>query len=126
MPCHLQPMIFIVDDDAAVRDAVQLLCLANGLSAETYDSAQDFLDNYPPGQPGCLVLDLRMPGMSGLELQTELAARRNRLPIILITGHGSSQDTARVLEAGALVVLDKPFDPQVLLKEIRKGLAQVD
>lgn len=118
----LQPLVFIVDDDRAVRDAVRLLCEVHGLEAESYASAQAFLDHYAPNQEGCLVLDLCMPEMDGLELQAQLAARKIELPIIFITAHSSNDKTKRALEAGALDVMEKPFSPQTLIERIYTAL----
>lgn len=120
------PTVFIVDDDEAVRDAMRLMCEANGLAAEVYASGQTFLDGFRPERRGCLVLDLRMPGMSGLDLQAYLAARRIHLPIIFITGHGGDRDAADARKAGAMDVIEKPFDPQVLVDRIRQAIAQGD
>ena len=83
------PTVFVVDDDLAVLKGLRLLIRSAGINVETYLSAQDFLDSYDPARPGCLVLDLRMPGMSGLELQETLLKRKIGIPIIIITGHGN-------------------------------------
>lgn len=123
---RLEPMVFVVDDEEAIRDALRLLGRAVGLKVATYASAQAFLEDYTPGQPGCLVLDLLMPGMSGLELQAELAARRIDLPVIFITGHGDSDEPElrRALETSRLEVIEKPFRTEVLISRIRSMLVK--
>src|SRR5215471_4689370 len=96
------PTVFIVDDDAAVRDALNLLMRSADLSAEAYSGAKDFLANVSDDRPGCLVLDVRMPEIDGLELQRQLAVRGSRLPIIMLTGHGDVPMAVEALRAGAL------------------------
>lgn len=122
----LQPTVFIVDDDKAVRDAVHLLCEVHGLQVESYASAQAFLDDYIPTRRGCLVLDLCMPEMDGLELQAHLAARQIELPIIFITAHSSNGEAKRALKAGALDVLEKPFQPHVLIERIHTAFKSIN
>ncbi|QBQ54201.1 response regulator transcription factor [Nitrosococcus wardiae] len=114
-----QPIVFIVDDDKAVRDAVHLLCEAHGLQVESYASAQAFLDSYAPDREGCLVLDICMPKMDGLELQAHLAAHQIELPIIFITAYSSNDKVKLARNAGALDILEKPFQPDVLIDRIR-------
>lgn len=114
--------IFIVDDDPAVRDSLTLLLGASGLRVETYASARAFLEAYTPERPGCLLLDVRMPGMSGLELQAELAARGVSLPIIFITAHGDVPMSARAFRTGAVDFLEKPLDHDLLLQRIREAV----
>ena len=116
------PTVFVVDDDAGVRKSLQLLIETDKLPVETYSSAVEFLEACTPERPGCLVLDLRMPGMSGLELQERLAANGCRLPIIFITAHGDVSTATRALRAGALHFLEKPFSSQELLDTIHKAL----
>lgn len=118
------PTVFIVDDDVAVRDALQFLLAAAGLRAEVYASGKQFLDRYSQGQPGCAVLDIRMPGMSGLDLQREFQARHISLPIIFLTGHGDVPVAVRAFKGGAFDFLEKPFDNGVLLQRIRKAIAR--
>ena len=118
------PIVFVVDDDEAVRDSLMALLDAVGLKAEAYGSAQDFLDAYDPSRPGCLVLDVRMPGMSGLELQKKLAASHFRLPVIIITGHGDIPMAVEAMKAGAVDFIEKPFREDALLDGIRLALAQ--
>lgn len=115
--------VFIVDDDAAVRNAVTLLVESSGLRARAYPSGEAFLDDYKPdSHNGCLVLDLHMPGMKGVELQQALAARKIDLPVIVITAYKDDSLTARAKEAGAITVLYKPFKQDVLLRTIESVL----
>lgn len=117
-----EPTVFIVDDDEAVRDALRLLVESAELRAEAYPSAQAFLDACPPGRPGCLVVDIRMPGLSGLELQEQLRARNIALPVIVLTGHGDVAAAVRALKGGAIDFLEKPYDSEVLLERIRQAV----
>lgn len=114
--------VFFVDDDQAVRESMALLLESADLDARCYDSAKAFLEAITPDQPGCLVLDLRMPGMSGLDLQAELGRRDVHLPIIFLTAMGSIPDTVRALKAGAVDFLTKPFDAASLLDCIRGAM----
>ncbi len=114
--------IFIVDDDMAVRDALKLLLRSVGQAVETYGSAQEFLDAYSEDRPGCLVLDIRMPGMSGLELQQKLNERHSILPIIFITGHGDVPMAVEAMQAGAVDFIQKPFRDQDLIDRINQAL----
>ena len=118
------PIVFVVDDDEAVRDSLMALLDAVGLKAEGYGSAQDFLDAYDTSQPGCLVLDVRMPGMSGLALQKKLTASQFRVPVIIITGHGDIPMAVEAMKAGAVDFIEKPFRQDALLDGIRRALAQ--
>ena len=116
--------VFIVDDDQAVARSLRWLIETVRLKVETFASAQAFLDSYDETKPGCLVLDVRMPGMSGLELQERLAARRDyHLPIIFITGHGDVQMAVRAVQAGAYDFVEKPFNDQDLLDRIQRAIA---
>jgi two-component system response regulator FixJ len=117
-----RPTVFIVDDDAAVRDALKFLLRSVGHPVETFASAQDFLDAYRDDRPGCMVLDIRMPGMSGLELQEKLVERRSILPIIFITGHGDVPMAVEAMQAGAMDFIQKPFRDQDLLDRINQAL----
>jgi len=119
-----QATIFVVDDDEAVRDALSLLMKSAGLPVETYSSAQAFLDAYDPLRPGCLVLDIRMPGMSGTELQEQLREQQIHIPIIIITGHGDVPTAVDAVQKGAVDFIQKPFDDHVLLGRIRCAIAQ--
>ena len=114
--------VFIVDDDEEVRDALALLMQSIGLNAETYDSAQAYLDTFDPKRPGALVLDVRMKGMSGLALQSHLSNFPIHPPIIIITGHGDVSMAVQAVQAGALDFLEKPFKEQVLLESIYRGI----
>jgi two-component system response regulator DctR len=108
--------VFLVDDDEAVRDALQLLLSASGLQVQSFVSAESFLDYYQPEYPGCLLLDIRMPGMSGLQLQEVLLARGIRLPIIFITAHGDIPTAVDAVKKGAVQFIEKPFDDHRLLR----------
>ena len=119
-----EPAVFIVDDDAAVRRFLGGLIESVELRVEAYASAQDFLGAYEPGRPGCLVLDVRMPGMSGLELQRELVDRAIDLPVIVLTGHGNVQVAVHAMKAGAVDFIEKPFDNERLLDRIQKAVAE--
>jgi len=114
--------VFVVDDDAAVRDALVQLLEADGLRAKACASAEAFLAACRPGRAGCVVLDVRLPGISGLELQRALAARGIRLPIIFLTGHGDVATSVRALKAGALDFLEKPVQGEELLAHVRNAL----
>jgi two-component system, LuxR family, response regulator FixJ len=114
--------VFIVDDDAAIRKSLEMLLKSVGHASESYRSAQEFLDAYEPSRPGCLILDIRMPGMSGLELQRTLRERGHEIPVIIITGHGDVPVAVRSLKEGALEFLEKPFSKQMLLEHVREAL----
>jgi len=116
------PIIFVVDDDASVRKALQRLLVSAGLSVEAFASAQEFLAHPRQDGPSCLVLDVRLPGPSGLDLQAQLAAANLRLPIIFITGHGDVPMSVRAMKAGAIDFLPKPFNDQDLLNAIQLAL----
>ncbi len=114
--------VFIVDDDQEVREAIALLMQSIGLPAETYDSAQSFLDSFNPEHPGCLVLDVRMKGMSGLALQEHLNDLPLAPPVIIITGHGDVPMAVQAVQNGASNFIEKPFNDQVLLDSIHRAL----
>jgi len=116
--------VFVVDDDEAVRASLKLLLKTLGLPAQTYASAQEFLATFDERRGGCLVLDIRMPGMSGLELQEELNTRGAMLPIIFITGHGDVPMAVEAMQRGAMDFLQKPFRDQDLLDRISEALAK--
>jgi FixJ family two-component response regulator len=118
------PTVFIVDDDEAVRHSLRLLIRSLGLAAVALGSAQEFLDHYHPSQPGCLVLDVRMPQMSGLELQEVLNLRGAVIPVIFITGHGDVPMAVEAMQAGAFDFLPKPFRDQDLIERIQRALAR--
>jgi FixJ family two-component response regulator len=115
-------MIAIVDDDDSLRVALQGLLKATGFSAEAYASAEEFLKSGQQPQTGCLITDIRMPGMSGLELQAKLNAERYRIPIIFLTAHGDEKMRMQALRAGAVEFLAKPFDAEALLDNVRAAL----
>lgn len=116
------PIVFVVDDDLSVREALSSLIRSVGLRVETFASAQDFLRHQRPDATACLVLDVRMPGLSGLDLQRELAHAGERIPIIFITGHGDIPMSVRAMKAGAVEFLPKPFRDEDLLDAIREAL----
>jgi len=118
------PTVFVVDDDPGAREGLRMLTESVGLSTEDYACAQEFLDAYDPDQPGCLVLDVRMPGMSGIELHRRLQADGLMIPVILITGHGDVPMAVEALHNGALDFMEKPYTPQLLLDRIQQALAQ--
>jgi FixJ family two-component response regulator len=115
-------MIFVVDDDASMREALQRLLRSVGLQVTTFASAREFLDHRGADVPGCLVLDVRLPGLSGLDLQHELAVVQMDLPIIFITGYGDIPMTVQAMKAGAVEFLTKPFRDQDLLDAIQQAL----
>jgi len=114
--------VFIVDDNPAVRDAIRWLVQQVGLDAQTFASAQAFLAVARPAMRGCLVLDIRMPGLSGLDLQDKLVQAGIQLPVIIVTGHGDVPITVRAMKAGAFEFLQKPFNDQALLDAIQAAL----
>jgi FixJ family two-component response regulator len=116
--------VFVVDDDDAVRESLVFLMKSIGLKAESFPSAQAFLDHYNPARAGCLVLDIRMPGMSGLELQDKLIQMGSILPIIFITGHGDVPMAVKAIKAGAADFVQKPFRDQELIERIREVLEE--
>jgi len=116
------PIVFIVDDDVSVRESLELLIQSEGWQAETFASAQEFLDHPRAALPSCLILDVSLPGLNGLELQERVAAERTDMPIIFITGHGDIPMTVRAMKAGAIEFLTKPFSDEALLNAIRQAL----
>ncbi len=117
-----KPIVFVVDDDLSMREALSSLIRSVGLDVVTLASAREFLQVPPPEVPTCLVLDVRMPGLNGLELQRELGQSGRQIPIIFITGHGDIPMTVRAMKAGAVDFLSKPFRDQDLLDAIRHSL----
>ena len=115
-------IVYVVDDDFSVREAIKSLIRSVGLRVETFGTAQEFLHSARPDAPGCVVLDVRLPGLSGLDLQRELAAHGINLPVIFITGHGDIPMSVRAMKAGALEFLTKPFRDQDLLDAIQQAL----
>ncbi len=118
----IRQTIFVVDDDEAVRQSLALLIRSMGLEAEVFESAAAFLAAYDAPRSGCLLLDIRMPGMSGLELQEELQRRAIDLPVIFITGHGDVAMAVRAMKSGAVDFIEKPFNDQQLLDRINQSL----
>jgi FixJ family two-component response regulator len=116
------PVVYVVDDDPSIRDALDSLIRSVGFRAQTFASAQDFLKSTRPDAPGCLVLDVRLPGLSGLDLQRELARVDIRIPIIFITGHGDIPMSVSAMKAGAVEFLTKPFRDQDLLDAIQAAV----
>ncbi|MGC9946447.1 MAG: response regulator transcription factor [Bryobacteraceae bacterium] len=117
-----EPVVYVVDDDEAARAAIQSLLHSVGLRAETFGAAQEFLASYRPDAPACLVLDVRLPAVSGLDFPRDLAARNAAIPIIFITGHGDIPMSVEAMKAGAFEFLTKPFRGQVLLDAIHKAI----
>jgi len=117
-------MVAIVDDDDLVRGALQGLLKAVGLPARAFASAEEFLNSGQQREIGCLIADIRMPGMSGLELQAKLNAEHCRIPTIFITAHGDAKMRMQALRAGAVEFMAKPFDDEVLLESVRAALAR--
>ena len=116
------PIVFIVDDDISVRESLELFVRNEGWQPETFASAKEFLDHPRAALPCCLILDVSLPGLNGLELQQRVAAERTDMPIIFITGHGDIPMTVRAMKAGAIEFLTKPFRDEVLLNAIRQAL----
>lgn len=119
-----KPTVFIVDDDEQVRNALTLLMESVGLNTESFTSAQEYLDQFDVDKPGCLILDVRMPGISGLDLQARLAAERIHPAIIIITGHGDVPMAVRAVTAGAVDFIEKPFNNQSMLDTVHKAIEQ--
>src|SRR5580765_4319292 len=117
-----QPIVFVVDDDVSVRESLELLIKFAGWQPETFASAKDFLERPRTTTPSCLVLDVSLPDLNGLELQKLIASDRIDMPIIFITGHGDVPMTVQAMKAGAVEFLTKPFDDEVLLTAIRQAL----
>ncbi len=117
-------IVFVVDDDASVRSSLRFLLSTVGLQVESFDSADNFLHKKLPDAPSCLVLDVRLPGLSGIDIQRELAARNIRIPTIFLTGHGDIPMSVRAMKAGAVEFLTKPFRDQDLLDAVRVALEQ--
>ena len=115
-------VVFVVDDDPSVRSSLKFLLSSVGLQVESFDSAETFLQRKPPDAPSCLVLDVRLRGLSGLDFQRELAARNIRIPIVFVTGHGDIPMSVRAMKAGAIEFLTKPYRDQDLLDAVRIAL----
>lgn len=123
MITQLEPIIQIIDDDRHLVESIVWIVESIGLKTKTYSRAQDFLEQYNPNQHGCLILDVRLPGMSGLELQQTLNELGSTLPIIFISGHSDIPLAVRIMKAGAFDFLTKPFNDQMLLENINKALS---
>jgi len=121
-PASEQPTVFVVDDDPGIRDSVMWLFQSVGLPVETYASAQKFLDTYVPSRPGCLILDVRLPGMGGLDLLEALRRRGATLPVIVVTAFGEVHSAVRAMKGGAIDVMEKPTRDQVLLDRVQQAL----
>ena len=117
-----EPTVYVVDDDENVRNSLSQLAEAVGLNVKTFPSAQKLLDSDDYSYPGCLVLDIRMPGMSGLELQRELKDLSSNIPIIFITGHGDIGIASEAFKNGAIDFIEKPFRDQVLLEAVNRAI----
>jgi FixJ family two-component response regulator len=117
-----EPIVYIVEDDEALRSLVRALAQSIGVAARAFPSAQKFLEHYDPRQPGCLVLDIFMPGMSGLELQDELNRRGAVIPVVFITGHGDVASAVTAVRHGAFNYLQKPFSNAELIASVRQAL----
>jgi FixJ family two-component response regulator len=117
-----RPVVFVIDDDTSMREALKGLFASVSLRVEAFASASEFLRCRPSGGPSCLVLDVRMPGLSGLDLQVELAKANIHMPIVFITGHGDIPMSVRAMKAGAIEFLTKPFRDQELLDAVQRGL----
>lgn len=115
-------LVYLVDDDSAILDSLTILIKPTGLKTASFESAEEFLNNYCPERPGCLVLDVKMPLMDGLELQAELLNRKIKIPTIFISGNAEIPDAAKAFKAGAVDFLEKPFNPNQLISCIFKSL----
>ncbi|UCG87907.1 MAG: response regulator transcription factor [Gemmatimonadota bacterium] len=114
--------VFVVDDDDALRKSLRRLMQSVGLPVETYPDAQAFQASYDPSRPGCLILDIRMPGMNGLELQQKLVSESIRIPVIIMSAHGDVEKAVRAMKAGAVDFIKKPYKGKVLLERVRHAL----
>lgn len=115
--------VFVIDDDQAMRNSLKWLIESVGVGVESFASADEFLAQHQPGRTGCLVLDVRMPGMSGLELLEHLAQRNMHIPAVIITGHGDVPMAVRAMKSGAIDFIEKPFNDEALLDAIRRAIA---
>ena len=122
MTIQQEATVFVVDDDPAIRKSLRWLIESVGLKVQTHELASEFLESYSPDHPGCLVLDVRIPGMSGLELQEKLRERGYDIPVIIVAGYGDVPRAVRAMKAGAVDFLEKPVSDQVLLDYIQKGI----
>jgi len=118
------PRVYIVDDDLDMRDSLRWLMKTVGLHAETFSSATDFLRDFVPGGPGCVILDVRMPGISGLDLFEELVARGEGMPVIFITAYADVPMAVRAMKSGAVEFVEKPFNRQTLLDKVQRAIKE--
>lgn len=123
-PTEPRRTVYVVDDDASVRKSVGRLLRTAGYQVEAYASADDFLAHPPSGEPGCLLLDLMMPGRNGLELQEALVAARRLIPIVFVTGHGDVTTSVRAMKGGAVDFLTKPYSPEDLMEAVARAMAK--
>jgi len=119
---EVPPIVFVVDDDVSVRESLEPLIRFEGWQAESFARAQDFLSRVPARIPSCLILDVELPDLNGLDLQETLASDRCEMPVIFLTGHGDIPKTVRAMKAGAVEFFTKPFDPDVLLRAIQRAI----
>lgn len=117
-----QPVVFVIDDDVSVREGLKNLLRSVGLNVKTFSAAGEFMSSERPDTPGCLVLDVRLPGISGLDLQRQLVEAKIEVPIIFMTGHGDIQMSVRAMKAGAIEFLTKPFRDQDLLEAVQQAI----
>ena len=120
----VEPIVFVVDDDQSVREGIQSLLTSAGFSVDTFPTAEMFLSHPRPDRPACVILDVRMPGLSGLDLQRELTKIGVSIPIIFVTGHGNVRMTAQAMKAGAVEFLTKPFREQELIDAVRESIGR--
>jgi two-component system, LuxR family, response regulator FixJ len=123
-PALRLPTAFVVDDDEAIRTLWRWLMESNGIGVRTFATAPEFIENYDPAAPGCLVLDLKLPGMSGLELQEYLVRNRIDIPIVIVTGHADVPTAVTALKSGAVDLIEKPFSYRDVLSVVRKAFAR--
>ncbi len=123
MAMNEEPIVYVVDDDPAVRKSLRWLIESVGLAVATFSSGGEFLDGYQPGRQGCMVLDVRLPGISGLELLETLSNRDSKLPVIVITGHADVPMAVRAMKHGAVDFIEKPYSDQILLERIQQAMA---
>lgn len=119
-----EPVVYVVDDDPVIRESIEALLHSKAIRTQTFPDASAFLNAFDPDIPGCLIADVRMPGVSGLDLQKELHRRGHRIPVIIITGHGDVPMAARAIKGGALDFIQKPFDADQLIARIDEALHQ--
>lgn len=119
-----EPTVYVVEDDLGVRKAIRTLAESMGLNAREFDSAEHFLEDYEITDAGCIVADIRLQGMSGVELLEELSTRGRKVPMVIVTGYANTSTVVRAMRSGAVTVLDKPFDPNELWEAIREAIRE--